>query len=162
MLPALLLSVASGADNSPILSRRRLHIRPERAASRRAHHLNVYASLALYELGHSHKKGLPMPIYSFYQPHKRFKASFDADSHPRAQVRAALLSIAVLADREAWRNPPVVRIHDISTSANDTPYFNDEFFEPWERWLAALFARCGSLETASRHSEISQEAAQTD
>ena len=29
------------------------------------------------------------------------------------------------------RNPPVVRIHDISTGPNDAPYFNTtEFFEP--------------------------------
>jgi hypothetical protein len=103
-----------------------------------------------------------MPIYSFYQPHKCFKASFDAESHPHAQVRAALLSITILADREAWRNPPVVRLHDIFTGANDTPYFNGEFFEPWERWLAVLFTRCGPFETASRHSEMSQESARTD
>jgi hypothetical protein len=103
-----------------------------------------------------------MPVYSFYQPRKCFKASFDAESHPHAQVRAALLSITVLGDREAWRNPAVVRIHDVSKGANDIPYFNDDFFESWERWLAALFARCNALETTSRHSEMGQEAVRTD
>jgi hypothetical protein len=85
-----------------------------------------------------------MSIYSFYQPHKRFNASFDAKSYSHAQVRAALLSITVLADREAWKNPPVVQIQNISTGTNDIPYFNDEFFEHWEQWLATLFAHCCS------------------
>ena len=86
-----------------------------------------------------------MSLYNFSDPRTGFSAVIAANSEPRAQMRAALLNISLLANRSGDTHPARVcpRHGPLREGA---PYFDHEFFDPMEVQLTALFKRCAKAE----------------
>ena len=58
------------------------------------------------------------------------------------ELRAALVNLSLLGNREGAREPASLRPHH-GPLPHGIAIFHDEFFAPMERQLTALLERCG-------------------